>query len=100
MRRLLCVVALCTIGLTACGTDYTEANEANEAFETSRQGLACVTGTGECPGDTVCAYFQDDPYAEYEGLCRPPCINGTCQNSNQICCTHPTGPSYCNWACL
>ncbi|WP_240359686.1 hypothetical protein [Pyxidicoccus trucidator] len=66
-------------------------------METRRQGLACVTGTGYCPGTTTCAYFPDDPN---EGLCRPSCVNGTCQFTTQTCCTQPNGAPYCNSVCF
>lgn len=94
MWRSLCVVALCAFGLTACGTDDATADE---AFGVSQQGLACETGTGDCPGTTTCAWFSN---GSGEGLCRPPCTNGTCPSSGQICCTQPNGQPYCNGVCL
>jgi hypothetical protein len=92
MWRLLFVVTLCIVGLTACGVK----DESNATLESKRQGLACETGTGSCPGDTTCAYFPDNPD---EGLCRPRCINGTCSGT-QICCTQPYGAPYCNGVCF
>ncbi|MBZ4421587.1 hypothetical protein [Myxococcus sp. RHSTA-1-4] len=94
MLRLLCVVALSAIGLTACGGSDIEAGD---TLESTRQGLACEIETGYCPGDTVCAWFSTNTG---EGLCREPCINGTCPQTNQICCTQPNGAPYCNWRCL
>ncbi|MFP2903627.1 hypothetical protein ACLESD_00840 [Pyxidicoccus sp. 3LFB2] len=89
MLRLLSVVALC-VGLTACGT---ESVETDETLETARQGLACESGTGACPGTTTCAYFPEDPG---EGLCRPRCVNGRCSITSQTCCNQPNGAPYCN----
>ncbi|WP_426749654.1 hypothetical protein [Myxococcus sp. Y35] len=92
MFRILSVVAVCALGLTACGTDVAETPD---ALESSTQGLACEYGTWECPGNTVCAFLRDD-----EGLCRPPCINGACANTSQVCCTQPSGQPYCNSHCF
>ncbi|WP_076606143.1 hypothetical protein [Cystobacter fuscus] len=94
MRRLLCVVALCTLGLTACGTN--DAAEESEVLGSTQQGLACEYGTGACPSTTTCAWLPNSPG---EGLCRPRCVNGACPSSSQICCTQPNGAPYCNSFC-
>jgi hypothetical protein len=96
MRQLLCVVALCVAGLTACGTDSTTEGVADETLESSRQGLACEVDTGYCPGTTTCAWLPNSPG---EGLCRPRCVNGTCPTSGQRCCSQPNGAPYCNSFC-
>ncbi|QSQ26314.1 hypothetical protein JY651_15860 [Pyxidicoccus parkwayensis] len=96
MRRILCFVALCAVGLSACGTDVSAADDSSEALVSVEQGLACETGSGYCPGTTVCAWFPGGD----EGLCRPPCINGTCAISGQLCCTQPNGAPYCNTSCF
>ncbi|XXF76309.1 hypothetical protein P2318_25070 [Myxococcaceae bacterium GXIMD 01537] len=96
MKRLLCVVALCTFGLMACGQESTATDESNGAPESVEQGLACEIGTGYCPGTTVCAWFPEGD----EGLCRAACINGTCAIAGQRCCTQPNGAPYCSGGCL
>ncbi|MFP2956797.1 hypothetical protein ACLEPN_02925 [Myxococcus sp. 1LA] len=93
MWRLLAVTSLCVLGLTACGSDKVGPDE---VLGSERQGLACESGTGACPGDTVCAYF---PNSE-EGLCRSPCINGACESSSDRCCTQRNGAPYCNSSCF
>ncbi|MCE9673224.1 hypothetical protein LY474_35995 [Myxococcus stipitatus] len=89
MWRTLCVVALCTLGLTACGS---EPQQMDGELRSVEQGLACEYPTGACPGSTVCAWEVE--------LCRPACVNGGCAISNQICCTQPTGAPYCNTFCF
>lgn len=95
MWRTLCVVALCTLGLSACGSAPQQA--AGDELASTQQGLACEVDTGYCPGTTVCAWFPDQPG---EGLCRSPCINGGCALSNQVCCTQRNGAPYCNSFCF
>ncbi len=93
MLRVFCVVALCLFGLTACGPDSAATDEVNETLGSSEQGLACAYPDMSCPGTTVCAWPSSNPD---EGLCRPPCINGRCQITSQVCCTQPNGAPYCN----
>ncbi|WP_044889737.1 hypothetical protein [Myxococcus hansupus] len=94
MLRFLVVTSLCVLGLTACGSDKADAVE---ELGSAQQGLACEWGTGACPGNTVCAYFPD---TWEEGLCRPPCINGGCESSANVCCTQRNGAPYCNSSCF
>ncbi|MCP3102314.1 hypothetical protein LZ198_25925 [Myxococcus sp. K15C18031901] len=93
MLRMICVVAMCAFGLTACGSGP---DTAGDELGSTEQGLACEYGTGACPGTTVCAWFPDQPD---EGLCRPACVNGACTNG-QTCCTQRTGAPYCNSVCF
>lgn len=95
MRRLLCVVAMCAVGLTACGTEGPAAEEANDPLVSVEQGLACETETGYCPGSTVCVWS----WYPYEGVCRPPCINGACASPGDLCCNQPDGERYCDTSC-
>lgn len=95
MRRVLFVVIVCSAGFMACGSERVEPTE---ALGSSQQGLACETGTGYCPGTTVCAYPEEGG----EGLCRPACINGNCATQSQTCCpNHQGGAPYCTYGrCL
>jgi hypothetical protein len=58
MKRLLCVVAMCVAGLTACGP---EQSEAEEQVGTTEKALAC-TPEGYCPNGSYCDWNT--------GLCR------------------------------
>ncbi|RJS15364.1 hypothetical protein DRW03_33530 [Corallococcus sp. H22C18031201] len=87
MWRTLCIVAMCTLGLTACGSEPLQTGDSLGSVE---QGLACEYPSGACPGSTVCAWAVD--------RCRPACVNGTCGNG-EICCSQPTGEPYCNTYC-
>ncbi|RYZ40934.1 MAG: hypothetical protein EOO71_13990 [Myxococcaceae bacterium] len=91
MLRSLCFIVLCTVGLTACGTEGAGASD--ETFGESQQGLACEVDTGACPGTTTtCAWLTSNPS---EGLCRPKCSpSGTC--SSGTCWSQPNGQPYCN----
>ncbi|MCP3166357.1 hypothetical protein [Myxococcus qinghaiensis] len=93
MWRWLSVMALCAAGLMACGT---EVAGAEDALGSQEQGLACESGTGECPGGTTCAYL---PGSTEEGLCRLSCVNNTCPYAHDVCCTQPYGAPYCDSSC-
>jgi hypothetical protein len=64
MKRLLCVVAMCVAGLTACGPEQSEVEaqvEATEQVGTTEKALAC-TPEGYCPNGSYCDWNT--------GLCR------------------------------